>query len=127
MLAGLEPGHPAQPRNVEQDAAAGNPVPCHLNGQLRRPRGGDGVGGNAVVQPRAVDDMTQGVDMTIGVAVHVHGQPVHGKGQSSWVGLVPGRTDHLMDGGLGVVERHAALHGSGERCRPAEPDLARRS
>ena len=37
VLAGLEPGHPAQPRNVEQDAAAGDPVPGHLNGQLRGP------------------------------------------------------------------------------------------
>ena len=41
--------------------------------------------------------------MTVGVAMHVHGQPVHGKGQAPRVGLVPGRTDHLMDGGLRVV------------------------
>ncbi len=31
VVAGLEPRQPAQPRNVEQDTAAGNPVARHLD------------------------------------------------------------------------------------------------
>ena len=124
VLAGLEPGHPAQPRNVEQDTAAGDPVPGHLNGQLRGAVRGDGGGGHAVVQRRVVDDMTQGVEVTVRVAVHVHGQPVHGEGQSGRIGLAAGGTDHLMDARFRVVGRLNILDGSGQRDRAAEPGLA---
>jgi hypothetical protein len=67
--------------------------------------------------------VAQGVDVAVGVAVHVHRQPVHGEGQPGGVGPVPGRAGHLVDGGVGVVGRGAAGDRGLERDRPAEPDL----
>jgi hypothetical protein len=77
----------------------------------------------AVVQIRSVDDMAQRIDVTVGVAVHVHRQPVHGKRQPGRVGLIAGCTGHLMDTRIRVIDRHLALHRGGKRRRAADADL----
>ena len=119
VVTRLEPGCPAQPRDVQQHAAADDPVPGRLVGQLRRPGRPDGLRRHVVVEPGLVDDVAQRVDVAVGVPVNVHGQPVRGKGQPIRVGLVPGRAGHVVHGGVGIVGCHAALDRGGEAHRPA--------
>ena len=84
VVTRLQPGHPAQPRDVEQHAPADHPVLGHLDGQLRGPLGADGAGRHPVVQGPVVHDVAQRVHVAVRVAVHVHLEPVHGERQRRW-------------------------------------------
>jgi hypothetical protein len=50
MIAGLQPPHPPDPGNVEQQATADDPVAGHLDGQLGRSARGDSGRGHVVVE-----------------------------------------------------------------------------
>ena len=47
MIARLQPGHPAHPRDVEQQAAAGDPLAGDVDGELGR----SGGGGSGIRRP----------------------------------------------------------------------------
>ena len=101
VFARLEPGLPAQPRNVQQHAAADDAVAGHVDRQFGRARRGDAVAVTSLYS-RPIDHVAKGVDVTVRVAVHVHCQPVHGERQTGAVGPFGGRTGHLVDARIGL-------------------------
>jgi hypothetical protein len=113
VVARLEPGHPARSRHIEQHPAADDAVGGDRDGQLGRSGLGDGFRRHSVVQLTIEDDVAQGIDVSVGVAVDVHRDPVHAERQPRpCVG--PQRLLHLVLGGVGVVERLPVLHRRGQ-------------
>ena len=126
VITGLQPRHPPHPRDVEQQTTADDPAAGHLDGQLSGPRRGDGARAQAVVEGPVEDHVTQGVDVAVGVAVDVHGYPVHGEGESGGGTRAGPGVSHLVHGGIGVVGRHLALDRRRQRHSAATPDIAGR-
>jgi hypothetical protein len=58
VIARLQPGHSSHSRDVEQQAAADDPLAGHVDGQLGGARRGDGVGVDAVVEDPVEDHVT---------------------------------------------------------------------
>src|SRR5215831_19145646 len=81
VVSGLEPGDAAGPGHVQQHAPASDAVGGRGDGELGRPGVGDDVGGPVVVKPAAIDDVAEGVDVGVGVAMDVHADLVHGERQ----------------------------------------------
>jgi hypothetical protein len=69
---------------------------------------------HAVVQRPVVDDVTEGVDVAVGVAVHIHRQTVHGELQTGCRRLIIG-ADHLVAAGFGIVPGRHCLDRRGQR------------
>ena len=83
VLAGLEPGHPAQPGHVEQHAAADQAVLDDLDRVDRRALRGDGGARLAVVEGAVEGDVAERVDMAVAVVVIVDADVVLGEAERS--------------------------------------------
>ena len=124
MVARLQPGHAPGPGDVEQHPPSHDPVAGHVDRQ-RSPVTGRSAGVHSVVQRSVEDDVTQGVDVAVGVAVHVHRQTVHGELQAGCRRPVTG-AEHLVAAGFGVVPGGHRLDRRGQRDSPPRSDLADR-
>jgi hypothetical protein len=126
VITRLQPRHPAHPRDVEQQAPAGDALTRDIDGQLLSPgRGHRRPRVNSVVKLSVEDHMAQRIDMTVGVAVNVHRQAVGSEGQPGGSGIV-GPVRHLVDRRIGIVRRQFAYDRRGQRHGPAVPDVTRR-
>ncbi len=107
----LQPRHPPQPRDVEENATAHDTL--RILGDVEDRRAGRGHGGRRapVVQLPAVGDVTERVDVGVAVAVELHADEVGGKTQAAGpdVVVVPGR--HVMNGRVRVVRPGRLVHG----------------
>jgi hypothetical protein len=112
VLARLQPRHLAQPWDVQQDPAAGEAVLEGLDRHGGGPLGRDGARGFPVVQRAFEADVTERVDVCVGVVVVVDSHVVLGQRQRP----VAGDRDHAVIRRFRVVGR-----GDGVQ-RPAERD-----
>src|SRR5215472_13564923 len=113
VVSRLEPGDAACPGHVQQYSAADDAIGGRGDGQLGRPGVADDVGWPVVVEPAVIDDVAEGVDVGVGVAMDVHADLVHGEGEPI-VGCAITGLGHLVPGRLGVVGCHAVLDGAGD-------------
>src|SRR6516162_4309581 len=125
VITRLQPRQPPHPRNVNQQPPADNPVAGHPDGELSRPPGSDRVRADAVEEGAVEDHVTESIDMTVGVAVDVHGQLVHGEmepGQGT--GLVPRRVIWWMAGSGLSGDAWLSTGAASDTVRPRATSLA---
>ena len=125
VISRLEPGDAAGSGHVQQYTPADDAVGGRGDGELGRSGVGDYVGRPVVVEPAVIDDVAEGVDVGIGVAVDVHADLVHGEGESIIRRAVTG-LGHLVPGRFGVVSCHAVLDGAGQGHRSPQLHCASR-
>jgi len=103
VIARLQPLHAAQPRDVEQHAPSGDALASQVDGQVA------GIRRDAVVQHAVVADVTQRVQVAVGIAVHVQEQGVHGEIESVAAAWPGGGMGEVVHPGLRVIRGRLAL------------------
>src|SRR5215470_15087295 len=82
VISRLEPGHPTGSGYVQQYSPADDAVGGRGDGKLGRSGVADNIRWPVVVEPAVIDDVAEGVDVGVGVAMDVHADLVHGEGES---------------------------------------------
>lgn len=123
MVAGLQPGHTAQPGNVQQHAAPDDAVVDEVQGQFAGALRRQACRRDTAVQLAVEDHVTERVEVAVRVPVHVHRQPVTGEVQPRRVDVVRRGAGHRVVRGFCVVTPRTGLDGGGERHRAPGADL----
>jgi hypothetical protein len=103
MMTGLEPRHTSYQRYVEENTSTDDAVARHVYRKSRRAGGCECVDADIVIELAVVDDLTQSINVAVGVAVHVHGEPIHREIEPCITSVIIGAAGHLVSAGLGVV------------------------
>ena len=90
-------------RYVEQHTATDDAIAGHVDREPRRTRRGECVDAHVVVELVVVDDVTERVDVAVGVAMHVHREPIRREFEAWDTNAIGGVPGHLVLGRFRVV------------------------